>query len=645
MNKFLFIFFISLSSFIFPQQFILELDTFNRSIPTANFGGQTWRGPSWVDSVFVDSVATMFPDVLAYPPSPDLWDWDNGWFYPQSFLDTCCVDSIQLTWGQANATVIDITPENFQNALNQVNAEGLYCLNMISSSITSQLESLHSAKNNGVSIERIRLGDEMGKSGNTHSISHFPTAEDYAATCDIYIDSIRSFLPNTKIAVSAGNFGASNPRAQYWNEALYNMTNPADAFRWSAFFYLKGTDTLFTTKQLLAYAFDQIPTYESVRGFQDTTANLQPYELWVGYGITDNTSDHRFRNRWSLVLMFSASHQLFLNNKLVEDISMFNIGGIFENWDALDTQNNYRKRATGVFASIWNKVKIDKSKATRIKTPINLMDTVTFFNNNGVPRIVEYPTLFGWRFENEITQEGSIILTNISEDTIIVSVDDMLSNSNNVFWEKSYSDSLYDVIDGNDYIQTLKDTGTVNIALYPYSINVAKGLMCSDETNYIYNSICEGDTAFVLNSTYTQEGVYIDSLYNPVGCDSVIITNVEFYPTSNASINFSSSTLYTESSMMSYQWFLNGDSINGANQFNYIPLQNGSYSVSYIDSNGCLSFSNLFELDLLKTNDNRLYFKKLISVIDVPGNIRTKTKGFYLEIYDDGSIEKKYLIK
>ena len=45
----------------------LEIDTFSRSIPTANFGGQTWRGPSWVNSEFNDSVATMYPDVLAFP--------------------------------------------------------------------------------------------------------------------------------------------------------------------------------------------------------------------------------------------------------------------------------------------------------------------------------------------------------------------------------------------------------------------------------------------------------------------------------------------------------------------------------------------------------------------------------------------------
>ena len=357
------------------QNFQLELDTFNRSIPTANFGGQTWRGPSWVDEVFNDSVATMYPDVLAFPPAPDLWDWQNGWFYPQTTLDTCCVDSISLNWGQLNAEIIEITPENFQNALNQIGAEGLYCLNMISSSISTQLADLNSAKNNGVNIERIRLGDEMGKAGNEHSISHYPTAEDYALTCNIYIDSIRQLLPNTKIAVSAGNFGNSNPRAQYWNEALYNMNNPADAFRWSAFFYLKETDTLFTTKQLLAYAFDQIPTYESIRCFQDTVSDLQNYELWVGYGITDNTLDKRYLNRWSLVLMYSASHHLFLTNKLVEDISMFNVGGIFENWDALDTQNNFRKRATGVFASIWNKAKLEKNRTTKIKTPPSLFST------------------------------------------------------------------------------------------------------------------------------------------------------------------------------------------------------------------------------------------------------------------------------
>jgi len=517
MKNLLLILSFGLSCTAFSQGIQLELDTLNRSIPTSNLGGQTWRGPSWVDTTFNDSVASMHPDVLAYPPSPDAWDWENGWFYSQAYLETCCLDTVSLNWGQLNATVIDISPENFQSALDQIGAEGLYCLNMISSTMTKQLADLRSAIDDGVVIERIRLGDEMGKAGNEHSINHFPTAEDYALACDIYIDSIREILPNAKIAVSAGNFGGGNPRAQFWNEALYSMTNQADAFRWSAFFYLKEEDSLFTTKQLLAYAFDQIPTYENVRGFQDTTSNLQNHELWVGYGITDNTLDKRFLNRWSLVLMFSASHHLFLSNKLVEDISMFNVGGIFENWDALDTQNGFRKRATGVFASIWNKAKLNKNVATKITTPTNLIDTVTYYNiNNNNPRNVDYPTLFGWKFNNDSTFESSLVLTNISSDTIVVSVDNLISG--NVSWEKWHSDSLFDVIDSDNYINLLSDSGVTNITLLPYSINVATSSCLNDENG---DGICESLCVEDLNSdgyVTVQDLLYVLAEF---GCSSL----------------------------------------------------------------------------------------------------------------------------
>ena len=631
---------------LFSQGTQLELDTFNRSIPTANFGGQTWRGPSWVDNVFNDSVATMHPDVLGYPPCADVWDWQNGWFYSQSVLDTCPLDTIVLSWGQLNASVISITPENFQNALNQIGAEGLYCLNMISSSITQQLSDLHSAKANGVYLERIRLGDEMGKAGNELSISHFPTAEDYAVRCEVYIDSIRNILPNTKIAVSAGNYGGnSNPRAEYWNEALYDMINKADAFRWSAFFYLKDADTVFTTKQLLAYAFDQIPTYEKVRGFKDTISNLQNYELWVGYGITDNTVDHRYLNRWSQVLMFSASHHVFLNNKLVEDISMFNVGGIFENWEALDTQNDFRKRATGIFATIWNKAKLNKNRATKIETPITLIDTVTYFSNN-IPRNTEYPKLFGWRFENDSTLEASVILTNISKDTLIVSVDGFLVGD--VSWQKWHSDSLFDLIDSINYINLLRDTGLTNIILLPYSINVAAGNVCN---HLVYNSevsICVGDSALVSTSVYSAEGVYTDSMINMYGCDSVIITDLDFYIQNAPIISMSSFALETELAMNNYQWYLDGDSISGANQFNFSPSIIGNYTVSYLNDNDCFLFSNVFLYELVEVNNECKRAKQLLKIIDILGrevdsytNIDNTTL-FY--IYDDGAVVKKIVI-
>jgi len=517
---------------------------------------------------------------------------------------------------------------------------------MISSSVTVQLADLHSAKANGVHLERIRLGDEMGKAGNELSISHFPTAEDYAVRCDIYIDSIRNILPNAKIAVSAGNFGGnSNPRAEFWNEELYDMTNKADAFRWSAFFYLKASDTVFTTKQLLAYPFDQIPTYERVRGFEDTVSNLQNYELWVGYSITDNTLDHRYLNRWSQVLMFSASHHIFLNNKLVEDISMFNVGGIFENWEALDTQNDFRKRAPGIFATIWNKAKLDKNRATKIETPFTLIDTVTYYSNN-IARNIEYPNLFGWRFENDSTFEASVILTNISEDTLIISVDNFLVG--NVSWEKWHSDSLFDLIDSVNYIHLLIDTGLINITLLPYSINVATGNMCNHLAYNSVVSICEGDSIFVSTSVYSTDGVYIDSMINMHGCDSVIITDLDFHIQNTPIISVSSFTLETEQAMNNYQWYLDGDSVFGAVQFISPPLQTGNYTVSYLDDNDCFSISNEFLYELLEINNQSRSVRQLLKIIDVLGRELAShmdienTILFY--IYDDGLVEKRIVI-
>ena len=214
--------------------------------------------------------------------------------------------------------------------------------------------------------------------------------------------------------------------------------------------------------------------------------------------------------------MFSASHHLFLNNNLVEDISMFNVGGIFENWDALDTQNNFRKRATGVFAAIWNKAKLGKNRTTKIETPVNLIDTVTYYNNNNVSRIVDYPKLFGWRFENDSTFESAVILTNISSDTLVVSVDNLLTG--NVTWEKWHSDSLFDVIDSDNYINLLTDTGTTNIVLLPYSINVATSNCLNDENG---DGLCDLLCSEDLNSdgiVSVQDLLYLLSEF---GCASL----------------------------------------------------------------------------------------------------------------------------
>ena len=128
---------------IFTQNIItLELDENIKSIPEVGLNGNTIRGPSWVDVTFNDSVKTMLPSVIRYPGGnvSNYWNWNSGWFYSQAVLDTVFNDTVYtMPNGWDNLNQIDIKPIRFNEALNQINADGIYVLNMMSSSLSNQL--------------------------------------------------------------------------------------------------------------------------------------------------------------------------------------------------------------------------------------------------------------------------------------------------------------------------------------------------------------------------------------------------------------------------------------------------------------------------------------------------------------------------
>ena len=460
---------------ITDAQVVLQLDSFIRTVPDVGFNGNTIRGPGWNDVTFNDSVASMFPEILRYPSGgiADYWDWSTGWFYPQSVLDTAIIDTIYtMNSGWYTMDTFAATPVIFQQALDRIGAEGIFNMNMMSANVSIQSAALRDAIAQGVSINKVELGSEMNH-GNIFKIMKYPTAGDYARECNVYIDSIKAIIPNAEIAVVGGNRGPDSTRSWRWNDSIYSIVDSVDALVWHTYLYLKDEDTTFSIKQLLAFPFYRVPLYEKWRGFNDTIAALQDYEVWVTeYNLFDKTYDLRYTNTWAQVLMLSAMNNEFMNNRLVEMLLLHNVGGIFPNFDALDTEHGFRKRATGMFASIWNNPIRNMTSSTKIQTPSTLMDSVEYTNSNGVINKVYFPKLFGWKFENNFDQK--VVLSNISADTISVSVSSLFPG--NVSWEKWTSDSLLAQIDSVSYVQMQRDTGTVNIIFLPYSINVASGI-------------------------------------------------------------------------------------------------------------------------------------------------------------------------
>jgi PKD repeat protein len=76
--------------------------------------------------------------------------------------------------------------------------------------------------------------------------------------------------------------------------------------------------------------------------------------------------------------------------------------------------------------------------------------------------------------------------------------------------------------------------------------------------------------------------------------DSLFVVTTRSLPT----VTFNGEFLFTEGGADSYQWFLNGEPIEGANDRTYIPTGTGTYFVE-ADADGCLGRSEEITLELL----------------------------------------------
>ena len=181
---------------------------------------------------------------------------------------------------------------------------------------------------------------------------------------------------------------------------------------------------------------------------------------------------------------------------------------------------------------------------------------------------------------------------------------------------------------------------------------------------------------------------YTVSITDDSGCGTSVSFTINSLPLpATPTINVNDNDLSTLSGLASYQWFLNGQAITGANSVNYTIGESGNYSVEITDANGCSNTStetsviftgldaipaldavnitpnpfvkNLYveiivkeqidlEIEILDLNGKNLYSKK-ISVNDkLTQEInldRLSTGVYYLNLISDNRIVSKKIVK
>ena len=169
-----------------------------------------------------------------------------------------------------------------------------------------------------------------------------------------------------------------------------------------------------------------------------------------------------------------------------------------------------------------------------------------------------------------------------------------------------------------------------NACNFNLSANADDGSCIFDTSlNQIVN-ICYGEDILIGNNLYNSAGNYIDTLTALNGCDSILYSQIIVNNTA-----FSFDTLISSSTIT---W-------NGINL-----ASSGDYTFMLENILGCDSIANL-NLTIL-TNTNISYYnsdRKLLKVTDILGRdykAKNRSKNITLiYIYDDGSIEKKYIFE
>ena len=142
-------------------------------------------------------------------------------------------------------------------------------------------------------------------------------------------------------------------------------------------------------------------------------------------------------------------------------------------------------------------------------------------------------------------------------------------------------------------------------------------------------SICDGDNIVIGNNTYSVAGNYTDTLLNFNGCDSVLYTNI--------AIDYNTTSFDTLITNTSIVW--NGMNLTTAGDYTFL-LTNSVNCDSIAHLN--LMFENPSNILTLSNNKNKVLIK-ITNVLGESTRPVSNTPLFY--IYDDGTVEKKIIIK
>jgi hypothetical protein len=189
-------------------------------------GNLTHLDAPWENERLLAAFQEMGVRHLRYPAGTlgNYWDWDEGW------VDVSVPDSLMISWVVEyglKQSPNRYTLENLALSYRRTGAEPVFMLNMLSKDLDHSLRNLRRARELGLPVRYIELGNEL-YFNVPFPLLRYPSPEDYGRTCAEWIAVLRPEFPEARFAVVGSTLDV-HPRQRNWTQRVLAACPTADA--------------------------------------------------------------------------------------------------------------------------------------------------------------------------------------------------------------------------------------------------------------------------------------------------------------------------------------------------------------------------------------------------------------------------------
>jgi hypothetical protein len=423
--------------------------------------------PSWRNKSFLDSVKKLGLEIIRFPGGTEsqYFDWQTG-------------RSISSTkWGPTglqNHSFIGTVPHisyplsELKFFYEKTGVKPIFCLNLLTKDLNNQLQMLITARNLGIPVDYIELGNELFFT-DVDFVNKYSSPNDYVLDIrNNWIPTLRAEFPLAKIAV-IGSYDFTidlngNPvptRISSWNSFVYSQINTTNAITFH--YYMPPNTTVLSNpeiSQALAAPFKHWNTLK-----QNTLVNVPSgMDVFVTeYNLTDgNQTTYAIASSWVHALYTSTMFFLMLEESKIKMILNHQLTGS-PAFASLTSYTPYGDTLSNNLSAEGNAMRLIHNALINTES----CNKLTFTNNPVISASnTTYNSLFGFLITK--SSKHNIILLNLSKTAFNVNINKL--SSKNFNYESITSSSLLQKNIKTNQLSIRKGTLKDSILILPYTL-------------------------------------------------------------------------------------------------------------------------------------------------------------------------------